>query len=474
MRYLDSSRRDPDQTLGYWLNVLLGEEVAELRWQTGFFRAEVLRWFVPALRGLRARDGLARVLVGSNGGDTTDADVRELIRALGLPRRWAALGVVAYTGGLFHPKTLHIRFVNGHEAAYVGSSNLTGAGVSGMNVEAGYLFDTRSGDDPANFADVAERIDAWFLDPPPPGFYRVTSDDDVTQLVTTGVLADASIPLESVLERTPRASGGLAHSLPRPSLRPLVQPPEPRRTTPTTPTRTRRATSVPPGATGAARPIETREADYYPDYLKFAAGLTAPTSGAHGLTGQSLPAGAVGLIVKLNRDSARQFEGRGGTCNISTPVETLNTLRFGIYQSMRRNDLSRPRVEFPLTMWFLADGLVIGPVDSNTSIMGYGFHPNESGHGDVRLLVPADVRLFVDPIERSGATLPGVGSFAWLHWPTDHAPRVTLVFLEPRSPAHEESRIAYEHAETTGRLVGQGACWLLPALFARYSPSLRT
>src|SRR6185437_11372664 len=68
--------------------------------------------------------------------------------------------------------------------------------------------------------------------------------------------------------------------------------------------------------------------DGFPPYLLFAPGQGAPTHGALALSGSSLPTGATGLIIRLNRDSARHFEGRPGTANFSVPVPTLSTFRF--------------------------------------------------------------------------------------------------------------------------------------------------
>ena len=60
----------------------------------------------------------------------------------------------------------------------------------------------------------------------------------------------------------------------------------------------------------------------FPPYLLFAPGQGSPTQGAVALSGSSLPTGATGLIIRLNRDSARHFEGRPGTSNFSVPVPT--------------------------------------------------------------------------------------------------------------------------------------------------------
>jgi len=41
MRYLDSGQRDPSQALGTWLQGVMTDEVTEVRWQSGFFAADL-------------------------------------------------------------------------------------------------------------------------------------------------------------------------------------------------------------------------------------------------------------------------------------------------------------------------------------------------------------------------------------------------------------------------------------------------
>jgi hypothetical protein len=48
------------------------------------------------------------------------------VKALGLPRQNACLGIVRYDQGFFHPKTYHLRRSDGSQCAYVGSA-ITGS-----------------------------------------------------------------------------------------------------------------------------------------------------------------------------------------------------------------------------------------------------------------------------------------------------------------------------------------------------------
>jgi hypothetical protein len=123
-----------------------------------------------------------------------------------------------------------------------------------------------------------------------------------------------------------------------------------------------------------------------------------------------------------------------------------------------------------MTIYFLGSSTQLGPVHAQTNIMGYGFLPGETGHRDIRLLIPADVKGLAREIEARGAVLPGVNSYAWLVWPTEDDPRFTLMFLEPGSPAHEASRTEYGDAAERGEAVGHGASWLPSVLLEEYLP----
>lgn len=209
MRYIDSGADDPAQTLGHWLTqTLLVPVVTELRWQTGYFDADGLGPMLPVL----ASASLVRVLIGSNDGQTQASDVRCLLAWLGAPRINISVGIASYTGGLFHPKVFHVVRNDGSQAAYVGSANLTAAGVSSRNIEAGVTLDSRE-DPVAVLGDIAAKINRWFATPVPPGFSLVRQDGDVQGLVASGVLATAPPPPR---EQTPPAAPGATGAAARP------------------------------------------------------------------------------------------------------------------------------------------------------------------------------------------------------------------------------------------------------------------
>jgi hypothetical protein len=140
LRYIDSGNRHPSQALGSWLQTELTPHVTELRWQSGFFSADGLRPFAGTLQRLATANLPVHVLIGSNDGDTLQADVAQLVGLVGLPRARAQIGIVSYAGAFYHPKTYHLKRDDGSQAAYVGSANLSLAGITSLHVEAGIIL----------------------------------------------------------------------------------------------------------------------------------------------------------------------------------------------------------------------------------------------------------------------------------------------------------------------------------------------
>jgi hypothetical protein len=189
MRYIDSGSRDPTQALGSWLeeNLFRDESIRELRWQSGFFDAGSLGFFIPTMARLRAFRGVLNVLVGSNDGMTRTEDIESLLVAAGPPRHNQKIGVVKFGTGYFHPKTVHIVRGDGTNAAYVGSANLTRNGVTSLHVEAGLLLDTREQDNAGVLKEIAEAIDIWFS-APRAGLNIVDDPAQLQRLVSKGII----------------------------------------------------------------------------------------------------------------------------------------------------------------------------------------------------------------------------------------------------------------------------------------------
>jgi len=144
------------------------------------------------MAGVRASGGPLRVLIGSNNGVTRSKDVAQVLKLAGAPRAEQRVGVVSFTGGFYHPKTIHITRSDGSAAAYVGSANLTKNGITSVNIEAGVLLDTRDGDDVDCLADIAAAVDWWFAGNRK-GITVVRDQHDIDALITSGVL-DRPLP----------------------------------------------------------------------------------------------------------------------------------------------------------------------------------------------------------------------------------------------------------------------------------------
>lgn len=189
MRYIDNGIGDPrENALFPWLRAVLTTDVVGIQWQSGYFEASVLGVFLPAFRRLADENLDAIVLVGSNDGATQSSAVNQLVDALALPRSNGLLGVVSYADGLYHPKTIHLRYRSGREVAYVGSANMTSRGIDGRNVEAGIVLDTDEGDPLSLLSQVRQTGRDWFVSRPS-GLFEVRSHDDVSRLEARGILA---------------------------------------------------------------------------------------------------------------------------------------------------------------------------------------------------------------------------------------------------------------------------------------------
>jgi hypothetical protein len=454
LKYFDSGSRDPAHALASWFENILKEDVSELRLQTGFFSLDGIGLLVPTLEQCKQNDYPTKVLIGSNEASTLKGDVISLVDILGVPRDSAQLGVVSFGGAFFHPKTYHIKRPDGSQAAFVGSANLTASGLA-IHVEAGIALDTRDGDAPYHLTQIAASIDSWFAEQRA-GMTLITGPDTVDELVKIGVLELERPPRPAIQDKDSTAEGKSARPRLKPLfLLPLVRPQADKSTPQTTAT----VTPLPGDPPSIASTLPSVPRSGFPPYLLFQPNATEATVGKSALTGSLLSGGAVGLIVKLNRDSARHFMGRTGTANISIPVATVSTLRFGI-----SGIHNRPTGMFDLHLRFLGDDIKIDGGRSRISLMGYGFTAAETGHGDIRMLVPAAVRNLGKPIEAAGKIAPTADDLAFLEWPTLQDPVFRLTFLDTQSQIYQQAFNAFNSAVTAGQVVGNGACWLMPGV----------
>ena len=460
MQYIDTSSRDSAHALGTWLASLSPHDITSFRFQSGYFGAEGLGPLAGLFPFLRDHDLPTACVLGSNGGETDPRDVDLLLDLAGCPRTHARIAIVAYTTGLYHPKVYHATRADGSQAAYVGSANLTFPGISGVNIEAGLVLDTADGDPEPTLAEIASAVDTWF-NGTRDGVHVVGTHDDVAELVAAGVLG---LPRPT---RPRRAASSTSVPEREPvRLDPLVRFP-----------------SLRPGGDGAdgdsdssagvgtiaaptdVIPPEPRLSVPYPDvappYVLFAPDATDPTHGVEALTGSTLPGGAIGLIIRLNRDSSRHFEDRRGTANVSVPVPAIAPLRFGFYAGRYR----RPRCEFTLRMRYVDDAGGHCEQVAATNVMVYGHAPGETGNSDVRFVLPRPaVRVIQDFVQGRGSRLPADGHPMVLEWPTLSDPSFQASFADPDSQLFAILRDALDSAAERGELVGRGACWLLPDL----------
>lgn len=224
MRYFDTGKRDPNQSLGAWLaSVLLsGPPVTSVRIQTGFFGGAVVGYLEGALLRLRETDGTTHLLIGSNDGVTKRPDLAALLKAAGERRPNLHMAVVSFMNGYFHPKVYLFEREDGTSTAYIGSANFTRQGVAN-HIEAGLIVDSGQGDDPALLLDIASAIDGWFEEPRE-GLFPFSSSEDLEELERRHVIGRPQpVPVPRSL---PVLEGEDSSRLESATLYPLLKLPE--------------------------------------------------------------------------------------------------------------------------------------------------------------------------------------------------------------------------------------------------------
>lgn len=454
MKYIDSGSREEDQTLAHWLAEQLGQNVSHLRIQSGFFGRGTLGLLEDVLTN---EDVEVVIVIGSNRSATTRGDVEALFELMKMPRPNARLGVVSYGNGFYHPKVYHIRRSDGSQCAYVGSSNLTPAGLS-THVEAGLTLDTREGDDQDLLREIVSATEDWFTEDRA-GFHAVDSRGKIESLEAEEILSDSQEQTAEQGDQSGTGGSEEGDSLHR--LNTLPSPPSSTQESATSAEPDPSATDTTTQAGGVGNEATPR--DGFPGYLFFKpnAEKGSTTTGRDALTGAGLPNGTSGFIMRLNKDTARYFPGgKGeGTANISIGTNVAHVFRFGIYHGK-----PRPAAKFELQIRFLPqsdNSSIVFPSDE-VNLLGYGYLPDEDSHPDIRLTVPTK-RLRDDlmpAINAQGAQAPTDGDYALLEFPSSDDPFFRLSFLEPSSSLHQEAMSKFEAAAQGGEKVHSGACWL--------------
>jgi hypothetical protein len=253
VRFIDTGSRDPKQALGTWLNQVLIKDtsVVSVRVQTGFFGSAALGYFEPTLHRLTTEDGVTRILIGSNDGQTLRSALEDLLAIAGPPRGALSLGVVSFSSGFFHPKVFHFERADGSAAAYVGSANLTAAGVASKHVESGIILDTKEGDPHKVLTSISDAIDAWFA-ASPDGFYPFSASADLDALVAASIIDVTPAPPPA---RTPsQPKSGKAKGTGTVSLDPLIKIPPATKAPATGVTAATSASVSPPAAPAPTTP----------------------------------------------------------------------------------------------------------------------------------------------------------------------------------------------------------------------------
>lgn len=471
MNYLDTGTKDASQTLTQWFLDVLTVEVNAVRIQTGYFRFGATRVLLPLLARLKTQEITTHIVIGSNDSDTLHSDVSRLFAKLEMPRESAKLAIVQFTNALFHPKVYHITRSDGSQAAFVGSANFTEAAILGGNVEAAVSLDTRLGDSVEVLAQIAQAIDNWLAGGAHQVAHLVTSLHDIDKLLEAGILAKQRAIREHrshVMARQPDALPGTRRS------KLIVLPPWPDNeseeasdedtaldldeiqqevpvavvvgTEPAAPT-----FGIDDADEEFGLSIETRPG--FPEHILFEPEAVEATSGWAALSGTKLKAPYVGLIMKLTKDSARHFNGGTGTANISIPVAVAKTFRFGVFPRS-----GRPRAEFSLQIRYHSPTLRVEQ-SCSTNVMAYGVLPEDTGHSDLRMVLPTAVRKVAEEIDRNGLPLPKNGDIFLMEWPSDDFDYFKITFLESGCTEHARAVQAYESAEQNNQLMG-GSCGL--------------
>lgn len=190
--YIDSGTDIADQTLGHWLESNVQSGIKEFWCQFGYFRFAAIHTYARILQDLAKRGCPVHIVLGSNSGSLVAADAQRVLRVVSGSN--ATLTIVAFSNAEFHPKTAYVTREDDSVAATVGSSNLTGRGL-GQNVEAGVVFDSRTGDSEELFSRIKGSIDNWreiaqTVEGNIAGkaVFSITCDDDLRMLADHGII----------------------------------------------------------------------------------------------------------------------------------------------------------------------------------------------------------------------------------------------------------------------------------------------
>ncbi len=212
MKYLYSKDpKDKSQSLAGWLLGINASLVHSVHVQSGYFSDGGLELIKPLLEGVKYNDGEAFIVVGANDKGTSEEDAQALLQAVSQINK-GRCGLCVYGGALFHPKVIHIGFIDGSSAAYVGSANLTEQGAL-RNLEAALVLSSQE-DDPAEVLDsIKASVQDWFFEDSQV-FYEL-NEEVIKRLVKRNILGKGRVwragpadgAADSVGRKGPRRAG---------------------------------------------------------------------------------------------------------------------------------------------------------------------------------------------------------------------------------------------------------------------------
>lgn len=186
MKYLDTGLNDSEGTLGKWFEGGMLDAPNGIWVQAGYFGYESLVIHEDRITDLVKQGHPVHFVLGANQGSLSADSLNRLLKTLEAGKD-VSVTVVAFSNALFHPKTFVIRQEGEKFRAYIGSSNLTGAGM-GLNVEAGISLATEEGDDLSLINSVIESTMAW-AQQDEDGIFIIRDSSDVDELVAAKIIS---------------------------------------------------------------------------------------------------------------------------------------------------------------------------------------------------------------------------------------------------------------------------------------------
>ncbi len=184
-QYLDTCSGEKDQCLGVWLERNVTAEIKSFKAQFGYFNYGAISQFCEILTNAANNGNPVHLVLGSNNGCLTSSHLRWTLEIIENTQN-SSLIVVSFINAKFHSKTVHITRKDDTEVTYVGSANLTVAGL-GRNVEAGIVLDSALCDELSTINKISTAIDYW-RNNTGLGVYPIRSNEDITRLESANLL----------------------------------------------------------------------------------------------------------------------------------------------------------------------------------------------------------------------------------------------------------------------------------------------